>query len=213
MHEQFKIAGLISEGIAALFATFYFYKYRDTKLKPLLFILWYIIINELLCQYVFAKTQIGFFLYNLYDLILPSSVLYLIITQLKNTLRRQVVTILLALTILIFISSCFFTNPFVESSVFNFITFTILTIIALLIYFVELLKSDQVLIMGRNIFFWFTMGFLIFFLTYPIIALARQFIDDDKEILRALNYIQFIVSIVAYLTIAFGFYWGKKRQS
>ncbi|WP_339849328.1 hypothetical protein [uncultured Dokdonia sp.] len=66
--------------------------------------------------------------------------------------------------------------------------------------------------MSKNLFLWIALGFLIFFISFPVILLAREFVSDGDNIHRSLNYIQFTVSILSYLTIAFGFYYGNKIE-
>lgn len=213
MYEEFKISVITSEFIAAIFASVYFYKYRNSKLKLLLIVLWYIPINEILGQYVFARTATGYLLYNLYRIIVPASLIYLIGTQIINSIRKKIVFALSAFCFLFFMVSIYFTNPLREFSSTNFTIFTIAVLIALLVYFIELLNSNKVLNMGKNLFLWVALGFLIFFIAFPVILLAREFISNDSEANRALNYIQFVVAIISYLAIAFGFYKGEKIEN
>ncbi|AWH74206.1 hypothetical protein DCS32_08535 [Dokdonia sp. Dokd-P16] len=212
MYEKFKIAGIASEFIAAMFASIYFYKYQNTKLKLLLIIMWYIPINEVLGQYLFARTETGYLLYNLYRIIVPASFVYLISTQISDSLRKKIVFALSAFCFLTFLISIYFSNPLKEFSKTTFTIFTIAVLISLLIYFIELLKSDKVLNMSKNLFLWIALGFLIFFISFPVILLAREFVSDGDKIHRSLNYIQFTVAILSYLTIAFGFYYGNKIE-
>ncbi len=212
MNEEFKIAGIISEFTAAIFASIYYYKYRNSRLKLLLFILWYIPLNEMLAQYLFARTATGYLLKNLYRIIIPASLIFLIGTQITQSLRKKIVSIFFLLCVIIFIVSIYFVNPLKEFSSTNFTIFTFIVLVSLLIYFIDLLKSDRVLKMSRDLFLWVALGFLIFFIAYPVILLAREFVSDGNKIHRSLNYIQFTVAILSYLTIAFGFYYGNKVE-
>ncbi len=212
MYEEFKIAVITSEYIAAIFAAIYFYKYRNSKLKLLLIIMWYIPINEVLGQYLFARTETGYLLYNLYRIIVPASFVYLIGTQISDSLRKKIVFALSAFCFLTFLISIYFSNPLKQFSRTTFTIFTSAVLISLLIYFIELLNSDKVLNMSKNLFLWIALGFLIFFISFPVILLAREFVSDGDKIHRSLNYIQFTVSILSYLTIAFGFYYGNKIE-
>ena len=212
MHEEFKIAGLVSESIAAIFATGYFYKYKSTGLEPLLILLWYLFINELLCQYLFGRTATGFLLYNLYDIIVTSTVLYLTYTQIRNLYRKKIILAIIILIVLWFLSSTLYVNLFEEFSTYNFTIFTISVVIGLLIYFIDLLNSNELLKINRSLFLWIAMGFLIFFIAFPVIQLARKFIGNEIEIQKKLNYVQFSIHIISNLVIAFGFYYGNKIE-
>lgn len=212
MYENFQIAMFTSEFIAALFGTFYFYKYKNTDINFLILLLWYIPVNEMLCQYIFPRSEIGYLLYNLYDLIVSSTILIMLKTQIRLKTRKNIVLVLLVLCITIFLISLFFFNPFKEFSKSNFTIFTVLVITALLIYFIDLLNSDKILLLSKNLFLIINLGFLIFFIAYPVISLAREFISEDPKINGLLNNIQFTVAILSYLTIAFGFYYGNKIE-
>ncbi len=212
MYENFQIAMFTSEFIAALFGTFYFYKYKNTDINFLILLLWYIPVNEMLCQYIFPRSEIGYLLYNLYDLIVSSTILIMLKTQIRLKARKNIVLVLLVLCITIFLISLFFFNPFEEFSKSNFTIFTGLVITALLIYFIDLLNSDKILLLSKNLFLIINLGFLIFFIAYPVISLAREFISEDPKINGLLNNIQFTVAILSYLTIAFGFYYGNKIE-
>ncbi len=212
MYENFQIAMFTSEFIAALFGTFYFYKYKNTDINFLILLLWYIPVNEMLCQYIFPRSEIGYLLYNLYDLIVSSTILIMLKTQIRLKARKNIVLVLLVLCITIFLISLFFFNPFKEFSKSNFTIFTVLVITALLIYFIDLLNSDKILLLSKNLFLIINLGFLIFFIAYPVISLAREFISEDPKINGLLNNIQFTVAILSYLTIAFGFYYGNKIE-
>lgn len=210
MYEYFQKAMFTSEFIAALFGTFYFYKYKNTQIKILLPLLWYIPINEMVCQYIFPRTEMGYLLYNFYDVIVPATILFMLKNQTILKSRKNKVRVLLAICITGFLVSLFFFNPLKEFSKWNFTMFTFLVINGLLIYFIDLLNSDKIFLLRKNLFLIVNLGFLIFFVGYPVISLAREVVSDAPTINGILNNIQFTVAILSYLIIAFGFYQGEK---
>lgn len=78
-----------AELLAALAATIYYSKYKYTKLKWLLPLLWYITINERVAYAysVYFKTSNALF-YNIYDFITSVTILWLITTQIHDTKKN-----------------------------------------------------------------------------------------------------------------------------
>lgn len=201
----------IVEFLAAISATVFLYKYRYTPLFWLLPLLWFIPINELVCQYVFPREPVGYMLYNIYRLIVPITIITLVLSELKKSPNRFFVKILIGLAVLLYIVEIFLINPFNSFFDFSFTTSSIFIVISLLVYFVEELNGNHHSQVKRNLFLWVCFGFLIFHLTYPIIFFAQKYIDVKNEaFILTLNKVQLILAILSYITIAFGFYWGDK---
>lgn len=206
------IAGLISEFLAAIVATVYFYKYKDSLLWLLLPLLWYIPLNEVLCQFVFANTKIGFLLYNIYDIIVGPTLLIITISQLKNTFRKKVIRTLLFTYVIAYCINLTQMNLLEELSTMMPTLSAIFIVIGLLYYLIELLKSDKIIQVGRDLFLWIAIGFLIFFIAYPVVFFAQKYLINKSTILKSLYNIHYIISVCSYLTIAFGLYYGGKRH-
>ncbi|WP_298353665.1 hypothetical protein [uncultured Dokdonia sp.] len=203
--------GFISEFMAAISATVFFYKYKHTKLVWLLPLLWYIPINEILCQKVFGPSTTGYILYNIYRIIVPLSLLLIISSQLKGKNSKSftlVVILLFTVGVVLDFAFTSFTTEFLNHS----LTFSsILIVVMLLRYFVEELKSDNVLMLKKNLFLWVSFGFLTFHIAYPVIVLAEQYLINGNNTLRkSLFQIHLVIIIISYLFIAFAFYWSNK---
>lgn len=206
------IAGLISEFLAAIVASVYFYKYKDSLLWLLLPLLWYIPINEVLCQFVFVNTKIGFLLYNIYDIIVGPTILIITISQLKNTFRKKVIRTLLFIYVIAYCINLMQMNLLEELSTMIPTLSAIFIVIGLLYYLIELLKSDKIIQVGKDLFLWIAIGFLIFFIAYPVVFFAQKYLINKSTILKSLYNIHYIISLCSYLTIAFGLFYGGKRR-
>lgn len=203
---------LASEFLAAIVATVYFYKYKDSLLWLLLPLLWYIPLNEVLCQFVFANTKIGFLLYNIYDIIVGPTILIITISQLKNKFRKKVIRTLLFTYLIAYCINLTQMNLLEELSTMMPTLSAIFIVIGLLYYLIELLKSDKIIQVGRDLFLWIAIGFLIFFIAYPVVFFAQKYLINKSTILKSLYNIHYIISLCSYLTIAFGLYYGGKHR-
>ncbi len=198
-----------TEFLAAISATVFLYKYKNTALFWLLPLLWFIPINELVCQYIFPRTATGYILYNIYRTAVPLAIIFLVLSKLRKRLNRLIVIVQISFAILLYISEVFIINPLNTFIDFSFTAASIFIVISLLIYFIEEINGNYHSQVNRNLFLWVCFGFLIFHITYPIIFFAQKYIALENEVfILSLNKLQLILSIASYLIIAFGFYYG-----
>lgn len=212
--EHLRYIGMASEILAAVMATIYFSKYKNSNLKYLLLLLWFIPINEILSQFVFQKTATGYLLRNAYRIFVTMTLLFITYKELKNIRRKKILLVLIILGAGVFFINMIFKNPSSNFLSIGFTIVSIFTVIGLLCYLIELLKTDEMLRINRDLYLWVSVGFLIFFITYPVIFFTRTLLAEGKDdLIRALYIIQIIIAIASYITIAFGFYWGEKRKT
>lgn len=204
---------LISEALAAVSATIFFFKYRKTNLKWILPLLWYILINELLSQFVFPQTKIGYLLYNGYSIIVPLMILYLIHSFTKGKKSRKLVKYLIFVSIICFIIESMQINLLDTFIDISFTLTSILIIIGLLTYFIQEMKENFVNQVNKNLFLWVCFGFLIFHIPFPVIAFVESNISKySNEIILSFNKIHLVLASLSYCVIAFGFYWSDKIE-
>ncbi|RMB56550.1 hypothetical protein EAX61_14165 [Dokdonia sinensis] len=201
------------EIIAALAATFYFYKYKNTTLKWLLPLLWYIPANEIFCNFIVSRSFFYPF-YNLYDIIVSVSILLIIKSQLRTRVRKKILRYLIIACLISFIINMLLINPLKEFTTGAFTFSACLIVVALLYYLIELLKIDEILNPSHNIFLWISAGFLIFHISYPILYFSRRFLNAGSlAFYNSLDKLHVTVVVLSYKTITFGFFWGKKMES
>lgn len=201
--------------VTAITATFYFYKYKHTSLKWFLVLFWYTAINDIVAfQYwnYFQKTNNVF--YNIFFLVHFSIILWVIYSNITFQKRKKWSKYLLIIFWGSFVINCIFRNPLIHYLDASYTVGTILTVISILFYFIDLMLSSEVIKIKRDLLLWINLGFLLFNISYPVI-LATQNLYGLKTTSLASNLfvIQLIISIASYLTIAFGFYWGEKITS
>jgi hypothetical protein len=200
-----------AEFIAAISASIYYSKYKNSSLKWLLPLLWYIPVNEVVCNFILEE-KLFYLLYNIYDLITSCTILIVLRLSVVEKKWQRGMNILIVLNISSFFINFLTINPYREYTSLSFTISAFLIVIALLLYLVELLNKKIIIKVNRNIYLWVCSGFLIFHISYPILIYARKFLGDIKSILDPLNYIQVVIIMITYLTIAFGFHWGEKIE-
>lgn len=202
---------LFVEFLAPISATIYFSKYKNTSLKWILLLLWYIPINEFFCQFILEVGQ-EYIFYNIYRFITCLGLLWVSKNELKARKKIDFVKVLMTLCGVGFIANFALVNPFSDYAEIAFTISTLFIVIALLLYLVELLSSDLIIKVSRDLFLWISCGFLIFHISYPIISLARtHLVKGSMRVDNSILYIQFATIILCYTVIAFGFFLANKR--
>jgi hypothetical protein len=158
----------IFEGVTAITATVFYKKYGRSFLKYFLFMLWSIVIIEIIIA-VLKRS----------DIILQNNFVYNIITSLQyvfyfllyyNTLRnatykKWILGFLIGFILAVVINFVWIQTLSVTAA-FHSITFTlgaILLIITIGLFLVEILNTEKVLYFTRYLMFWISMGLLVFY--------------------------------------------------
>jgi len=220
--DTFRILVPFSELLAAIIGTIYFYKYKHTSLKYFLYLLWYITLTEFTGWYASEYDVLGFFdaneihynhwLYNLLYLFFFNVVLIIYLKSIRKISHKFWIKIFIITYISVSIINWSFIQSFVfEMSELPWVTGSIFLIITIIFYFIQLLKSDKIIVFHKNLLFWISIGLLLFHtgtipfsMGYNIYALIPG--------IHKLFLIIYILAIIMYLIFTFGFIWSKKEE-
>lgn len=213
---------LYSELISAVVGTFYFYKYKNTYLKYFLLLLWYITITEFTGWYGGINKVFGFYhengyyyiswMYNLLRIVTFTTLFFIYFKCLKTKIFRKWILIFAFTYIIIVIINWWIIQSFIfEKSEMPKIIGSIFLIVSIIFYFVELLRSEKILIFHRLLLFWISVGLLLFYSGTIPFALKYNGYALIPGIPTHLFMIIYILAIVMYLTFTFGFIWSKKE--
>ncbi len=215
---------LFSELLASIIGTIFFFKFKHTYLRYFLFLLWFIFLSEIFAHYIhdhkiksliYYKESNGWYynhwVYNVLDT-LSFMVYYYIFYNALNTLKHKKLVKLFAILYILFsiINWTFIQNFLSEMQSYLFITGAIFLIISIILYFIELLKSEKILIFHKNLLFWISIGLLIYYA--GSIPFAAEY--NGYALIPGIHDLFLIVYILAttmYLTFTFGLIWSKKE--
>lgn len=208
--------------ITAIIATFYFYKYKHTEMRLFLILFWYIALNDIIAlgywEYYKAIGIIkpNYIFYTILDIIRFSIIIWVLKKSIKNIKRKKIVNALLYSLWLFYLINFLFQNPLTEDLNYSFIYGAITTVIAIMYYSIDLIKSAEVSKITKDLLLWINIGFLIFNISYPIILAVENFYDpsntNEKLFEVYLPSIQYTIIIISNLVIVFGFIWSEKRS-
>lgn len=216
----------IVELIAALSGSYFYLKTSNKLIQPFVWYLWVVVFVETFGMY-------GFFLLNNYDneifISIKNSVwctntwlynIYEIISVIlfgiyfRNILDRKLDKTIVEVSVIvysIFTFAYFIITDrfFIKSIPYNFLLQTFLVFTYVMLYYRQLLKSDDILIFYKSVFFYINSGLMLWFLvisplfifdTY-LYAVNENFVEFRKTYL-------FIANLLLYSCYTFGFLYS-----
>lgn len=220
--ENFRNFTLFSELIAAILGTIFFYKYKNTPLRYFLFMLWYINITEFTSWYSAKNNVLLFYdekgskyslwMYNLLYTIFYPVVLLIYYRMIDNLKFKNWILSFTIIYLIISIINWSFVQSFIyEWSETPDITGSAFLGVAIIFYFIELLKSNSIIIYHKKLLFWISVGLLI----HHIVTIPFQLKVTEyamKNYIHSLFLIIWISSFIMYLLFIFGFIWSNKEE-
>lgn len=198
---------LFSTQVTALLASYFKYDlYKNTAQKFYLFFLAYVVINESLSYLLSYHLAIrNLFLYNIFTLVSFTFYFYWFYQILKN--KR---TILWFGSIFLFaVIVSLFTEDFWNTLWSIPLTVgTVFVTIASVMFYLQLLKQDEVENYLLDLRFWLVTGILVFYLGFLPIQLMLEFISTNLLVHRIAL---LILNILMYGSFVIGFLCLKKK--
>lgn len=201
------------ELLSAVFSIVYYYKYKKVPiLKFFPIILWYVFLNELLGFYIrIYISDHNAIIYNVYYGIFFTYLFILFRKYLKRKKFKSVVTAFLIVYFFTFFIEGFFKNYLIEFQTIAYVLAAVQLIIIIILYFIEILESDKVLVVGKNLLFWISVGLLLFYVGYVPYRIIRNFYTEltHSSLLIAVNVTLTVIMNVCYII---GFIWSDRKQ-
>lgn len=195
---------LYIEIITAIVASFYFYKYKNTYLKYFLFLFWYIILNELIGRYIRLNTSLSssivYNIYNVVNFIFLLSVYKHFIN--KQKYKRYIRSFMIIYLISFILNGIFYENYFLESQTIPYVIGSLFLIISIIFYFIEILKSERILLITRLLLFWISIGLLLFhigYIPYRVIKKYYSIIPTSIGFLLQLFYMLILIMNICFI--------------
>lgn len=205
-----RILILLMEVVVAMVGTITFGKYKHNTLRYFLLYLWGIVLLEVVGNFMQGQLEVSnLWLYNTF-IILEFPLLVLWYRSFITSV--QIKRILLSLTggFLVFagINTWVMQSFWVVFQSFNFIAGATSLIIAIILYFNEVLHTDKILIIQRGLLFWVSVGFLFFYASVIPIMITGNMLHHDGVVY---NSFMLILNIILHICFLIGLLWGKKK--
>ncbi len=210
-----------SELISAIIGTIYLFKYKHTVLKYFLLLLWYITLTELFGGYMVKSKFLvyidengliyNWWIHNIRRFFTFLVLYYIYYRLLKTEAYKKWVKVFAIFFAIIYILNYIFLQDFIkEIPEIPQVLGSIFLIISILFYFIELLKSEKIMVFHRLLPFWISVGLILFYAgTIPFMLKWNGYMLIPG--VHDLFLIVYILAITMYLIFSFGFIWSKKE--
>lgn len=206
----------ISELLAAITATIFFYKYKYLPVRLILVILWAALLTEtgahLYSTYVYPNNH---WVYNLYSYIFYILIFKMVYDYIENATRKKIVATLAILTILA-ITARALTTPVLTRYMTGTYNIALgIVIIALLYYAIDRLKSNAPLRPKQELELYIFSGYLLFGISFVPISWFRMGqlgFDYSESFDATLRLIQMITLVAMNALFIFGFIWTQPKS-
>ena len=193
------------ELISAIIGTINYKKFASKYTAYFLFFLWYIVLAEttsvILKKYGYSNTWI----YVVYTFLEFNILLlmYKSITKLKFS--KKIILLFIVLINIIYFVEVYKQGLTINTSITTVVGSIFLSIV-LILYLKEFLYSDKILNYSRSLYFWITLGSLVYYLgSVPFQAMTNYLKNRD------LIYLQISLAVFAQVCVIIGFLWSKKE--
>ncbi len=219
--------------LVAAIAGIYFLKKNteaSNSTKYLVYFLWFTFIIEVIaiysnityftdCEYfgfvydtVFER---NIWIYNIYSLVNFSFITYYFMSLLKSKTQKKVITLMIYIYIIIGVFNLILNDVFFkEDSIFTAIAGTLLLLLVNVLFYFDLLKSNQLLNLKKYLPIYVSVGVLVFYLcTTPIDLFSQYFKRVNELFVNVKAIIYLIANIFMYTTFTIGFLVCAKKNN
>lgn len=186
------------------------YKHR-TALKMFLGFLIYSLLTEVLGGYLGRVLVVkNNYVYNTWNIVAFFFYAYFVLSRLTDIKKRIVVKVLVGIFFIVtFINIVFYAGLIKVVLVYNSLFAKSLIVIMMIVYFIELMQSDEILNFKKSLFFWICTGVFLYNLTFlPVFALIKY-----TSFFGVFKYITFGLNIIMHLCFITGFIISKKEYN
>lgn len=217
---------------ACLAGTYYIFKKKNAPKSNLFFVyfLWFTLVVEIIGAYApiayftnyeyfgFVKDTVyrnSTWLYNIYFLVLYTFTSYYFISILKFFKYIKVLKILLLVFVFIGVGILIISDVFVvKKSLFSSIIGSLLLLLMIVLFYFDLLKSDQIIELKKYLPVYLSAGLLFFTLcTTPLEIFSIYFNVNNDLFIKIRTRILLISNIIMYTTFVIGFLVCSKKDS
>ena len=195
--------------VVAIIGTIKYKDIKHSKAKYFLFSIWYIMFTEFVASnFNFWFGKPNYIVYNIYLLVQFTFYLWWFRILLKAAKRKKIVLGFVLFFICFFIVDVLFLQSITEELLtYSYAISVILTVTSICYYFIEVFNSEVVLKIRESIYFWFSIGILIFHAAFmPFLFTIKFFLSGDSRLLRT---VQFFLAALMYIFFTIGFFKAK----
>jgi len=189
-----------------------FKRYHKTPFRFYPIILLMETTKEILAKSIVNIFNYNAFLYNFTNTILFIYMLYLFYYYINIPAFKRSVFIFILVFGLGTIANLFTENAIEYPLVFSYFLGGMLVIISVILYYIQLLNDDKVILVKHDLLLWVGTGQLLFYTGYIPIKLFRLSHAESVNEAPTLKIVQLILLILMYVCFLIGLLWTRKTR-
>jgi len=198
--------GIGIEYLAAIIATVYYKKFASKYTALLVFLLWYTCVTETTSHILTAYGHRKGWLYFIYVFFEFNTYLLMYYSITKIAFTKKIIKIFMLIFNLIYLFEILKYGVYYNTSTVSVVVGSFFLSIVLILYLKEFLYSDKILNYSRSLYFWTTIGALVYYLgSIPFQAIIPYLKN------RNLYFIQYFLGLFSLFSIIIGFLWSKRE--
>ncbi len=205
-----KIAANSTQALAVIFSIIYFNRFILRKIPYFPLVLGFIVLVEL-TGFFFGGWAYHSLLYNIASICFFLAMFYMYYDDLTDINRKNIVLVLAGIYILFSLYNSFIQNPISNIMIWNALFGAIALIICIILYFIEFLRSDKILQAKSDLLFWISTAYLLFYVGYTPIRIAKLTLGGDGINLYSLVFLQMLLVMLLNFCLIAGMLWSKKK--
>lgn len=229
--DQLRLVQLF-ELFAAIGGCYYLHKTRDRSfVRYFVWFLWFTFFVELIAVYAgvayYSNYEIfsfvegtlfagNYWIYNIYSIVAFVMYISLFTSIIKNRKWRKALKLCLLLYVIGCIINLLLTDIYFKAhSTFTFFAGTIIVIVAIGVYYFQLLKSDELLEIRSSVPFYISIGALVYHMGFvPLVIYSSYFKKSSPEFVEIYIFILYGINYFLYSLYALGFLiCSRKKKS
>ncbi|EIJ37389.1 hypothetical protein JoomaDRAFT_0332 [Galbibacter orientalis DSM 19592] len=174
-------------------------------------LLWFIVIIEFLGKYYYQFFGANYIIYNIYHLINFCFLLFLYKNYVESNRYKKLISWFFYLYLAFFFGNLLFQNYFTQIQTVPFIMGALFVIISILFLFIEILRSDRVLYVTKNLLFWISVGLLLYFVGRIPTRIIKNYWEEISYY-KSIYIVEYILSIIMNVCFIIGFICSEKNK-
>lgn len=168
----------------------------------------YSFLTELVSRYTIERFRIrAIIIYNSWYFLNALFYLLFYFYKVNNRIRKRILLSLISIYLVFFGLQFVYLNYTKEYFVYTWMAGQLFVVFSVIIYFAELLNSDKIINIQKSLFFWISLGVLIFNVVLLPVFVIGELIDWQG----IFEYIIFGANIILSLCFITGFVLSKKE--
>ena len=196
-----------------IYGIFNYKNYANTKAKYFIFCILFAVATEFLGS-VYHKLfgQVNFIVYNIFTIVQLTFFLWWYQLILNSKRRKNILKLCIVLYLLFAFFNCLFgEDMFLANQIYTFTLGVLFVLVAISFYFIESFNKETILKITDSIYFWFSLGILLFYGTFmPFMITVKFFLTGGQKVLSVVT---LALNIIMYVCFAIGFYKSKDKDN